>query len=44
VVERDGLYQAVPAELPVLRYYANSIAHRLAGEASGPGGAVESIG
>jgi len=44
VVERDGLYRAVPAELPVLRYYANSIAHRLAGEASGPGGAVESIG
>jgi len=27
VEERDGLYAAVPSELPVLRYYANSIAH-----------------
>jgi glycerol-3-phosphate O-acyltransferase len=28
--ERDGLYAARPAELPLLRYYANSIAHLLA--------------
>jgi glycerol-3-phosphate O-acyltransferase len=27
VSERDGLYCALPAELPLLRYYANSIAH-----------------
>jgi glycerol-3-phosphate O-acyltransferase len=27
VLERDGLYRANPAEEPVLRYYANSIAH-----------------
>ncbi len=27
VEERDGLFQAVPANLPVLAYYANSIAH-----------------
>ena len=25
--ERDGLYYAHPEELPLLRYYANSIAH-----------------
>lgn len=29
VEERDGLYVARPQELPVLRYYANSIAHLL---------------
>jgi glycerol-3-phosphate O-acyltransferase len=29
VAERDGVYQAERAELPVLRYYANSIAHLL---------------
>lgn len=29
VEERDGLYAACPQELPVLRYYANSIAHLL---------------
>jgi len=29
VAEEDGLYRAVPAELAVLRYYANSIAHLL---------------
>jgi glycerol-3-phosphate O-acyltransferase len=29
VEERDGLYAACPHELPVLRYYANSIAHLL---------------
>jgi glycerol-3-phosphate O-acyltransferase len=27
VEERDGLYAAVPAEMPLLRYYAGSIAH-----------------
>jgi len=30
VEERDGLYAADPAEAPLLRYYANSIAHLLA--------------
>ncbi|MSQ53878.1 MAG: glycerol-3-phosphate acyltransferase [Betaproteobacteria bacterium] len=30
VEEREGLYTAVPAEMQVLRYYANSIAHLLA--------------
>ncbi len=29
VVEREGLYYAQAAELPLLRYYANSIAHLL---------------
>jgi glycerol-3-phosphate O-acyltransferase len=29
VDERDGLYAARPDELPLLRYYANSIAHFL---------------
>ena len=29
VAERDGLYSAVPAEVALLRYYANSIAHLL---------------
>jgi glycerol-3-phosphate O-acyltransferase len=29
VLERDGLYAADPAELTLLRYYANSIAHLL---------------
>ncbi len=29
VEEKDGLYAACPIELPVLRYYANSIAHLL---------------
>jgi glycerol-3-phosphate O-acyltransferase len=27
VEERDGLFRAAPSELPVLRYYANSIVH-----------------
>jgi len=27
VHEHDGLFQANPAELTILRYYANSIAH-----------------
>jgi glycerol-3-phosphate O-acyltransferase len=31
VVQRDGLYVADPAEAALLRYYANSIAHLLAG-------------
>jgi hypothetical protein len=26
VTVRNGLFQAVPAELPLLRYYANAIA------------------
>jgi glycerol-3-phosphate O-acyltransferase len=29
VQERDGLFEAVPEELALLRYYANSIAHLL---------------
>ena len=29
IEERDGLYAPDPAELPLLRYYANSIAHLL---------------
>ena len=29
VIEEDGLYRAVAEELPLLRYYANSIAHLL---------------
>lgn len=27
VEERDGLYRPVPENLPVLAYYANSVAH-----------------
>ena len=27
VAERDGLFIAVPENLPVLAYYANSVAH-----------------
>jgi glycerol-3-phosphate O-acyltransferase len=34
VEERDGLYAACAQELPVLRYYANSIAHLLPAGAS----------
>jgi glycerol-3-phosphate O-acyltransferase len=30
VEEHDGLYRARPSELPLLRYYANSIAHLMA--------------
>jgi glycerol-3-phosphate O-acyltransferase len=30
VQEEDGLFQADPSELTLLRYYANSIAHLLA--------------
>jgi hypothetical protein len=30
VAPEAGLYRAVPSELPVLRYYASSIAHLLA--------------
>lgn len=30
VAQADGLYRAAPAEAPLLRYYANSIAHLLA--------------
>ena len=33
VLEADGLFAANPRELPVLRYYANSIAHLLPAEA-----------
>jgi glycerol-3-phosphate O-acyltransferase len=39
VEERDGLYAAREAELPLLRYYANSIAHLAA---AGPAGGGES--
>ena len=35
VEERDGLYAARPEELPLLRYYANSIGH-LAATSSSP--------
>ncbi len=35
IAEQDGLFSAVPAELPLLRYYASSLAHLLAE----PGGA-----
>ena len=35
VDERDGLYAARPDELPLLRYYANSIAHFLGQEGAG---------
>ena len=30
VAEQDELYGAEPSEIPLLRYYANSIAHLLA--------------
>jgi hypothetical protein len=30
VEEGDGLYAAKTSELPLLRYYANSVAHLLA--------------
>jgi glycerol-3-phosphate O-acyltransferase len=33
VLEADGLFTANPRELPVLRYYANSIAHLIPAEA-----------
>jgi glycerol-3-phosphate O-acyltransferase len=33
VEEQDGLYRAAPRELPLLRYYANSIAHLLPAQA-----------
>lgn len=33
VTEQDGLYGAEPEEAPLLRYYANSIAHLLAAPA-----------
>jgi glycerol-3-phosphate O-acyltransferase len=33
VLEADGLFAANPRELPVLRYYANSIAHLIPAEA-----------
>jgi hypothetical protein len=29
IEESDGLYSVKPTELPVLQYYANSIAHLL---------------
>jgi glycerol-3-phosphate O-acyltransferase len=34
VEQTDGLYRADPANAVLLRYYANSIAHLLAGEAA----------
>jgi glycerol-3-phosphate O-acyltransferase len=36
IEERDGLFRAAPPELPVLRYYANSIVHLLPGRDPGP--------
>jgi glycerol-3-phosphate O-acyltransferase len=41
VEERQGLYAACEAELPLLRYYANSIAHLAA---AAPGAAVPAAG
>ena len=38
VVVEGGLYAADPAELPLLAYYANSIAHLFAGPPPAPGG------
>jgi len=29
VIKADGLYRVVPEELPLVRFYANSIAHLL---------------
>jgi glycerol-3-phosphate O-acyltransferase len=45
VVENEGLFTALPGELPVLSYYANAIAHLLdtpAGPDSGEHAAVTS--
>ncbi len=39
VEKTDGLYVAREAELPLLRYYANSIAHLLPADAAATGGA-----
>jgi hypothetical protein len=36
IVERDGLLAARPQELPLLAYYANSIAHLREGGGEGP--------
>jgi glycerol-3-phosphate O-acyltransferase len=36
VLDADGLFAANPAELPMLRYYANSIAHLLPAKAAVP--------
>jgi hypothetical protein len=38
VVAEGGLFAADPAELPLLAYYANSIAHLFAGEPPAPAG------
>jgi glycerol-3-phosphate O-acyltransferase len=38
VVETGGLYAADPAQLPLLAYYANSIAHLFAGPQPAPAG------
>jgi glycerol-3-phosphate O-acyltransferase len=38
VIAHGGLYTADPAELPLLAYYANSIAHLFAGPPPAPGG------
>ncbi len=40
VDESDGLFTAQPIELPVLRYYANSIAHFLPKAAAEPAGTL----
>jgi hypothetical protein len=34
VKETDGIYEANPADLHILRYYANAIAHLLPGVAA----------
>jgi glycerol-3-phosphate O-acyltransferase len=36
VTENDGIYAANPADLHILRYYANAIAHLLPGNSSAP--------
>ncbi len=44
VEEKDGLFRPVPEELPLLRYYANAVAHLVEGSGLSAGGpaAVES--
>ncbi len=37
VIEKDGIYSANTADLHILRYYANAIAHLLPGIAAAAG-------
>jgi glycerol-3-phosphate O-acyltransferase len=43
IAEEDGLYSAVPAELPLLRYYASSLAHLLPDQSGVNPGAPSSV-